>query len=332
LTLSPKVLRRHLHFDSPVLRHAIRLSAAMATGYALICLVPALNHGNWILLTIAVILRSQYAITSQRRNDRLIGNLIGCLIAAGLLKLAPAWLQLGLIPVAIGLGQAYARLNYLVTSVAAAISAILSLHFLDPTASPPIIDRLLDTVIGAAIAFLFARLLPRWEYHEAPRLVADLMRAFTAYMADALRRDISEQSYRLARKTMLESLAAITGSATRVSSEPAHARRAMPDLGSLLAAAYSLAAQIVGVRVLLRHRKGDIDPAYADKLLEQSRAIVLGQLDLSHVSEETLPDDADEAHVDAEKALKLRCFELCRDAARLHQVAAEFRTMGQSAL
>jgi uncharacterized membrane protein YccC len=328
LTLSPKTLRRHLTLNSPVLRHAIRLTAAMATGYALIRLVPGLSHGNWILLTIAVILRAQYAITRQRRNDRLIGNLIGCLIAAALLKLAPPGLQLALIPLFIGFGHAYVRLNYLLTSVAAAVSAILSLHFLDPVASAPILDRLLDTVIGAFIAFVFARLLPRWEYHEAPRLVSDLMRAFTAYMKDALRRDISEQSYRLARKTMLESLAAITESATRVGAEPAHAREAMPDLGTLLSAAYSLAAQIVGVRVLLRHRKDDIGPDYADRLLEQSRAIVLGQLDLSHETEEALPEEGDEAHVDAEKALRVRCRELCMDAARLHQVAAEFRKIG----
>jgi uncharacterized membrane protein YccC len=326
LPLSPKLLRRHLHLSSPVMRHAIRLAAAMATGYALIWLVPALSHGNWILLTIAVILRAQYAVTRQRRNDRLIGNLIGCLIAALLLKLTAPGLQLALIPIFIAIGHAYVRVNYLLTSSAAAVMALLSLHFLDPVAAAPILDRLLDTVIGAVIAFAFSRLLPRWEYQEAPRLVRSLMKSFTAYMGDALKRDISEQSYRLARKTMLESLAAITESASRVANEPQHAREAMPaDLGDLLSAAYALAAQIVGIRVLLRHRKAEINPGYADDLLQQSRAIVLGQLDLRQEADEWVPDDHDEAHVDAEKALKLRCKELCRDAARLHEVAARFQ-------
>jgi len=325
LSMSPRLLARHLHFTSPVMRHAIRLAAAMGTGYALIWLVPALSHGNWILLTIAVILRAQYALTRQRRNDRLIGNLIGCLFAALLLKSTAPGVQLALIPLFIGIGQAYVRVNYLVTSTSAAIMALLSLHFLDPVAAAPIMDRLLDTVIGAVIAFLFARLLPRWEYQEAPKLVATMMKSFTAYIGGALRRDISEQSYRLARKTMLESLAAITESATRVAAEPKHARAAMPDLGELLSAAYSLAAQIVGIRVLLRHRKDEIDAAYADKLLEQSRSIALGQLDMSHDADETAPDDHDDAHVDAERALRVRCRELCLDAARLHQAAARFQ-------
>ncbi len=326
LPLSPRQLVRHFTLASPVARHAVRIGAAMGSAYLLISLVPGLSHGNWILLTIAVILRAQYSVTRQRRNDRLIGNLIGCLLAAGLLHDGMENIQLAIIPLAIAIAHAYVRVNYLVTSTAACVMALLSLHFLDPETAPPIIGRLLDTAIGAAIAFLFSRLLPRWEYQEAPKLVDSMMKSFTAYMGDALRLEISEQSYRLKRKTMLESLATITESATRVAGEPKHARAAMPDLGALLSAAYSLAAQIVGIRVLLRNRKADINPLYAEHMLDKTRAAVLEQLDLSHESEDAPDlDDGDESHVDAEKALRIRCRELCADAAKLHDVAALYR-------
>ncbi len=328
LALSPKQLIRHLTLSSPVARHAVRLSAAMGAGYLVISFVPGLGHGNWILLTIAVILRAQYSVTRQRRNDRLIGNLIGCALSAGLLRTGMPNLQLAMIPIAIAVGQAYVRVNYLVTSTAACVMALMALHFLDAQTAPPIGTRILDTVIGVAIAFLFARLLPRWEYQEAPQLVETLMTSFTDYMSDALRIDISEQSYRLKRKTMLESLAAITESASRVAGEPEHARAAMPDLGVLLSAAYSLAAQIVGIRVLLRNRKQDINRLFAEHLLDKTRSVVLGQLDLSHAVEDPPEiDDHDESHVDAEKALKIRCRELCLDASRLHEVAAKFKTL-----
>ena len=331
LSLAPSQLARHLTLSSPVARHAVRIGAAMGCGYLLIQAVPQLSHGNWILLTIAVILRAQYSVTRQRRNDRLIGNLVGCIFAAGLLRTGLPQLQLAVIPLAIAIGHAYVRVNYLVTSVAACIMALLSLHFLDPSTPSPIGTRMLDTVIGAAIAFLFSRLLPRWEYQEAPKLVDTLMKSFTAYMGDALRIEISEQSYRLKRKTMLESLAAITESAGRVAGEPHHARSAMPDLGTLLSAAYSLAAQIVGIRVLLRNRKNDINQLYAEHMLDKTRQVVLGQLDLSHDVEEP-PDllDGDESHVDAEKALRIRCRELCAGAAKLHEVAARYRTTGKT--
>lgn len=327
LSMSPRQLLRHFTLSSPVARHAVRIGAAMGCGYILIRAIPQLNHGTWILLTVAVILRAQYSVTRQRRNDRLIGNLIGCVFTAGLLRIDLPALQLSIIPLGIAIGHAYVRVNYLVTSTAACIMALLSLHFLDPLAPSPMGTRMIDTLIGAAIAFLFSQLLPRWEYQEAPKLVDSLMKSFTAYMGDALRIEISEQSYRLKRKTMLESLAAITDSAGRVAGEPQHARSAMPaDLGTLLAAAYSLASQIVGIRVLLRNRKADINPLYAEHMLDKTRQIVLGQLDLSHEAEEA-PDlqDGDESHVDAEKALRIRCRELCAGAANLHEVAAQFR-------
>jgi uncharacterized membrane protein YccC len=327
LSLSPKQLLRHVTLASPVARHALRLGAAMGAGYLLISLVPWLSHGTWILLTIAVILRAQYSVTRQRRNDRMIGNVIGCVLSAGLLRTGLPDLQLGAIIVAIAVGQAYVRVNYMVTSVAACVTALMALHFLDPNAHSPIGSRLIDTAIGVAIAILFSRLLPRWEYQEAPKLVETMMQSFTAYMGDALRIEISEQSYRLKRKTMLESLAAITESATRVAGEPEHARTAMPaDLGVLLSAAYSLAAQIVGIRVLLRNRKDDINRLFAEHLLDKTRNAVLEQLDLSHESEDPPDlDDHDESHADAEKALRIRCKELCIDAVKLHEVAARFR-------
>jgi uncharacterized membrane protein YccC len=325
MPLSPKLLERHLTLASPVARHALRLGAAMGAGYLLIALVPYLSHGNWILLTIAVILRAQYSVTRQRRNDRMIGNLVGCGLAAALLRTGLPYLEIATIPLAVAVAHAYVRINYMVTATAACVMSLLSLHFLDPDVAAPIGSRLVDTAIGAAIAFLFSQLLPRWEYQEAPKLVDTLVKSFTAYMGDALRIEISEQSYRLRRKAMLESLAAITESATRVAGEPEHARSAMPaDLGVLLSAAYNLAAQIVGIRVLLKNRKSDINRLYAEHLLDQTRSVVLGQLDLSHDIEAELVD-GDESQVDAEKALRLRCRELCAAAVDLHEVAARFR-------
>ena len=99
---------------------------------------------------------------------------------------------------------------------------------------------------------------------------------------------------------------------------------------TLLSAAYGLAAQIVGIRMLLRHRRQDIDAHFAENLLERTRAVVLGQLDLSHEEEHpSLAIDGEEAQLDAEKALRLRCSELCLDAVRLHRVAAQYQSLGE---
>ncbi len=85
LEVSFPALLHEIRLSSPIFRHALRLGLALGVGYALILFIPGLRHGNWILLTIAVIMRASYSVTRQRRNQRLIGSLVGCVIAGGLL-------------------------------------------------------------------------------------------------------------------------------------------------------------------------------------------------------------------------------------------------------
>ena len=81
---------RQFRWRSPALRYAIRLSLAMATGLALTLIFPRFAHANWILLTIALIMRANYSVTRQRRWDRITGTLIGCALAVLFINTMPA--------------------------------------------------------------------------------------------------------------------------------------------------------------------------------------------------------------------------------------------------
>src|SRR6202012_3595629 len=72
------ILLRQFDCKAPALRYAIRLTLAMLTGLGLTLAFPRFAHANWILLTIALIMRANYSITSRRRWDRVTGTLIGC--------------------------------------------------------------------------------------------------------------------------------------------------------------------------------------------------------------------------------------------------------------
>ena len=87
-----------------------------------------------------------------------------------------------------------------------------------------ILVRLADTLIGAAIAHLFNYLWPRWESSEAPQLASRLQAQLSAFAAAALRTDVSDHDYRLARKNVIEAIAALSDSAGRMSTEPMAAR------------------------------------------------------------------------------------------------------------
>ena len=79
----PRLLAPHLVVGTPVFRYATRLSLAMMTGAIVAAGLGVERHGNWVLLTIAVILRPTYGLTRQRRDHRLIGTLIGCVHRCG---------------------------------------------------------------------------------------------------------------------------------------------------------------------------------------------------------------------------------------------------------
>ena len=250
------VLRAQLHAKSPILRFALRFTLAMLSGLIVAKLLPYSMHGSWVMLTIAVTMRANYAMSSQRRTDRVLGDLLGCLFAAGLLRLAPSAVPLvGVI--CVGLTRVYAVTNYQVSSMAGCIMGLLLLHYLAPGSGLFIHQRVLDSVSGALIAWLFSRVLPHWEAHDMPRLVEGLKKATRNYADAALRFDEEPMRYRLARKGMIDAISLLSGALRRMLAEPKDHRLDIASLERLLGSANLLAAQFASAQVFLRGRQDD---------------------------------------------------------------------------
>jgi uncharacterized membrane protein YccC len=258
---APSALAPHLSLESPVLRFAVRLALAMMAGAVVAQSLGDERHGNWVLLTIAVVMRAGYGLTKQRRDDRVIGTLIGCVVAAGSVAYLPAGALVAVQGLAVAVTHSFARLNYRVASSGASVTALVSLHLVQPWVSAPILVRLADTLIGAAIAHLFNYLWPRWESSEAPRLASRLQAQLAAFAAAALRADVSDHDYRLARKNVIEAIAALSDSAGRMSSEPMAARKGLDEMANLLIAAYNLVAELSAARLAVQTGAPPLNPA-----------------------------------------------------------------------
>jgi uncharacterized membrane protein YccC len=245
----PSALAPHLSPESPVLRFAARLSLAMMAGAMVAQSLGDDRHGNWVLLTIAVVIRAGHGLTRQRRDDRVIGTLIGCVLAAGSVAYLPLGALVAVQGFAVTVVHSFARLNYRISSTAASVMALVSLHMVQPAFSAPILVRLADTLIGAAIAHLFNYFWPRWEFLEAPRLASGLKAQLAAFASAALRSDVTEHDYRLARKNVIEAMAALSDSAGRMAIEPVTARKGLDEMAELLIRAYSLVAQLSAARL-----------------------------------------------------------------------------------
>ena len=259
LSFDVALLTVHLTPNSPVFRFAARLALAMTAGAVVAQSLSSEGHGNWILLTIAVIMRATYGLTRERRNDRVIGTLIGCLIAAAAVAWLPVGALIALQAAGLALAHGFARLRYRIASTGASIVALVSLHLIDPSHATPILTRIADTIVGAALAQLFSHVLPRWESDEAPRLAARLQSEIATFANVALETSAPAQDYRLARKSMVEALAALSDSAARMGGEPRTVHRGLDELADMLIAGYVLAAHVSAARLFTRERRGAED-------------------------------------------------------------------------
>ncbi len=269
------VLLRQFRGRSPALRYGVRLALAMTTGYALTLAFPAIAHANWILLTIALIMRANYSVTRQRRWDRVTGTLAGCALAVLFLNTLPPWALLVLIALAVGTSHAYGGIAYRVTAIGASVSSLLLLHFVDP--APLFVERITDTLIGAGLSWAFSYLLPHWEKYDLPDVVRGLLAADVQFASAALQRRPVYGAYRLGRKKAMDAVAALSGALRRLSDEPNVNRRTLAALGELLGANYLLASDLSSMPVLLKLRAADIGPG-ADAAIDAARARVVAML------------------------------------------------------
>jgi uncharacterized membrane protein YccC len=272
------VLLNQFRWRAPALRYAIRLSLAMSAGLALTLIFPRFAHANWILLTIALIMRANYSVTRQRRWDRVTGTLIGCALAVTFINTLPAPVLLLFIVLAVGTSHAYGLVAYRITAVGASISSLLLLHFVDPLLHPQFFERIIDTLIGSGLSWSFSYLLPNWERDDLPHTVRGLLAADAAFADAALRRAPISQRYRLARKKTLEAVAQLSGAIRRLADEPNTNRRALASLGELLGANYLLASDLSSMPVLVKLRAQELDSASADAAIADVRERVVALL------------------------------------------------------
>jgi uncharacterized membrane protein YccC len=262
----------------------------MTAAYVITLLFPNYVHGGWILLTTGLIMRANYSITRQRRNDRVIGTLLGCVIAAALIHFLPGvWPLVGVV-IGVGISHAFGAVNYRVTAVGASISALLLLHFMYPTVHPLFFERIVDTLIGAALATGFSFLLPSWERRNIPVLVNNLIKSDRIFAEQALTRAPVEQTYRLARRNALDSVSALSMAARRLLDEPGTDKRALAGLNELLSANYLFASDLASVRIALLARAKEYDAAVAETVLSAARSIVLDTLTIGGAVRAERPD------------------------------------------
>lgn len=229
--ISSKLLLENLSLHSNIFRHSLRVSIAVIAGYLVSRLLP-FGHGYWILLTITVILKPAYSLTRKRNYERLVGTLAGALVGFILLWFIKDRTVLFVLMIAFMVGTyVFLRTNYLVCVTLMTPYVLLLFHLLYPHDFRTILsDRVIDTAIGSAIAFLAnIFLVPSWEHER----IRDNMIAVIAANADYFRdisgaflgRPASVGRYKLSRKNAFVALANLSDAFNRMLTEPRRQQR-----------------------------------------------------------------------------------------------------------
>ena len=224
--IEPKLLLSNLSLRSNTFRHALRLSIATIAGYIISKFLP-FSHSYWILLTIIVILKPAYSLTKKRNYNRLIGTIVGALFGFAILFFIKDKTAVFIIMILLMIGAyGFMRTNYLVFVSLMTPYILLLFHLLNANNFKTVVtDRIIDTAIGSAIAFIAnIFLLPVWEHEQVTdymiKMIEDNLKYFLDVASLFWGKAISVNQYKLSRKNAFVSLANLSDAFNRMLSEP----------------------------------------------------------------------------------------------------------------
>jgi uncharacterized membrane protein YccC len=268
-------MRANVTVKSEAGRHALRLAAVAALAEVVVQ-ATGLYQGRWVTLTIFLVAKPDYASTLYRGLQRAVGTMLGAGVGAAAVEFVHLG-QAGLVAAAgacVAAAYALFDASYLLYSVFLTAFVVVLLDLLGTPAIPTAEARLLDTLIGSALALVGYLAWPTWEGAAAQEKFARLVEAHREYATALLRvlarpGSLDEKHLRALQIVARRARGDAEAATARMSDEPAHAPLT-PELAQLLMAAVARlthATLALHALALSRHRpagrqdgSGDIAP------------------------------------------------------------------------
>lgn len=250
-------LRANLTPRSVAFRHAVRSAACLSIALA-VARYLHLPHGYWVPMTAAIVLRPDFAATFNFGLLRVVGTVLGLLLTTALLWLAPdePWAHLLLMAV-LCMGFRYlATAHYGIAVAALTGTVVILLSFEGVPPGDAVIDRVINTALGSAMALLAYVLWPTWERGRARAALAEMLGAYANYLR-ALARPEQRDAQREARTAARMARTNAQASLERMRGEPATPQPLLELAESLFANGNRLARTAMALEALI-HDHGDL--------------------------------------------------------------------------
>ena len=175
-------LHSNLRLQSAAFRHALRLAGCLAVGQ-IASRFLGWQRAYWLPMTIAIVLKPDFAATFSRGLLRLAGTMISLALATGILHLlaAPRSVEIVFIAISTFVLRCFGPANYgiLVAGITGYIVFAFAIAGVPP--GPVIAARGLNTLAGGLIAMLAYWLWPTWERTQVSVTLAGMLDAYRAY-------------------------------------------------------------------------------------------------------------------------------------------------------
>ncbi|MBT2476884.1 FUSC family protein [Streptomyces sp. ISL-94] len=179
-----KAVRAELHPGSPILRHALRVTAVACVGYLIGHALP-FGHAYWAPMASVMVMRPDFSQTYSRAVARFGGTLVGVAVATGIVQLAQPGMYLSgfLAVVSAGLMYVLMRTGYAVAQVFVSAYVVFLLGMGGVRWDQTVPDRVALTLVGGLLAMVAYALYPAWETPRLRTRLADWIAADGRYAA-----------------------------------------------------------------------------------------------------------------------------------------------------
>jgi uncharacterized membrane protein (TIGR01666 family) len=253
-------LKENLSFSSTIFRHSLRLTFTIIIGF-IIGQQLTFQNAYWILLTIVVIMRPGYGLTKERSYHRIFGTVLGGAIAFGVLLLTHNAYVIGMLAVlSMILGFAFTSTNYKVGATFVTMYVVFVFGLRTPHIEDVVQYRIVDTLVGAALAFLANYFLwPTWEFLSVPIHSENAIKANRGYLKEISdlynKKGEIPVSYRLARKEAFIEIGNLMASFQRMVQEPKSKQKSLPQVYKLAVMNHTLLSSLASLGTYIQSHK-----------------------------------------------------------------------------
>lgn len=270
---------RSVMFSEPSWRYGLRLALCIGLAQSLVSLVPV-SRSYWVALTVTFVLKPDFGSVFSRAVLRALGTAAGLVTAAAVLSQVPrGWWDVLVMMVLAALIPAFSAKGYAFQTAAITPVILLLSDILNHQGFHLILPRLVDSLIGCAIALIAGYLLwpESWHTRIGDRLAAAVEDA-AGYVAHAFGSSRAEdQAERVrSRRRIYRDLSAVRTEFQRALTEP-------PPTGTRAAAWWPLVVAVerivdatTAARVRVNHGAQPPSPAEVAEIERELRELAEG--------------------------------------------------------